>query len=254
MDQTDQMADRAGQASTGSGPFDVVNPATHEVVGSYPVDTADRVATVVAQAREAQRWWEALGFEGRKPYLRRWLRWLALHCDEVYEMGHRETARPRADVQFELYAGLEDVRWAAAHARQVLRRRRVAPGIAMMNFDARLSYHPLGVVGVITPWNAPVYLTLSGMGAALAAGNAVVVKPSELSPGSAILAIEAFHRANPDAPAGLTGWITGFGETGAALCTSRVQQSGLHRLGGHRTAGDGGLCAEPDPGRAGARR
>jgi succinate-semialdehyde dehydrogenase / glutarate-semialdehyde dehydrogenase len=220
----DQMAARAKQTTTGSGTFDVVNPATQEVVGSYPVHTADYVTTVVAQARDAQRWWEALGFEGRKLYLRRWLHWLALHCDEVYEIGHRETARPRADIQFELYAGLEDARWAAAHAKRVLRGRRVAPGIAMMNFDARLSYHPLGVVGVITPWNAPVYLTLSGLAAALAAGNAVVVKPSELSPGSAIITIEAFRRANPDSPAGLTAWITGFGETGAALCTSRVDK------------------------------
>ena len=224
MDQMDQMAARTGQATTGSGTFGVVNPATREVVGSYPVHTAEDVAAAVAQARDAQRWWEALGFDGRKPYLRRWLRWLALHCDEVYEIGHRETARPRADVQFELYAGLEDARWAAAHAKRVLRGRRVAPGIAMTNFDARLSYHPLGVVGVITPWNAPVYLTLSGMAAALAAGNAVVVKPSELSPGSAIITIEAFRQANPDAPAGLTGWITGFAETGAALCASRVDK------------------------------
>ena len=219
----DQMAARTEEA-TGTAAFDVVNPATREVVGSYPVHTADDVATVVAQAREAQRWWESLGFDGRMPYLRRWLRWLALHCDEVYEIGHRETARPKADVQFELFAGLEDVRWAGTHARRVLRGRRVAPGLAMMNFDARLSYHPLGVVGVITPWNAPVYVTLSGMGAALAAGNAVVVKPSELSPGSAIITIEAFRQANPDAPAGLLGWVTGFGETGAALCASGVSK------------------------------
>ncbi len=219
-----QMTASTEQVTTGSATFDVKNPATGEVVGSYPVHTADDVAAVVAQAREAQRWWESLGYAGREPYLRRWLRWLALHCDEVYEIGHRETARPKADVQFELFAGLEDVRWAGAHARRVLSGRRVAPGLAMMNFDARLSDHPLGVVGVITPWNAPVYVTLSGMGAALAAGNAVVVKPSELSPGSAIITIEAFRRANPDAPAGLLGWVTGFGETGAALCAGGVDK------------------------------
>ena len=223
MDQLDEMPIATGQ-TTGSARFDVVNPATGEVVGNYPVHTADDVVKAVAQAREAQSWWEALGYDGRKPYIRRWLRWLALHCDEVYEIGHRETARPKADVQFELFAGLEDARWATAHAKRVLRRRRVAPGIAMPNFDARLSYHPLGVIGVITPWNAPVYLTLTGVGAALAAGNAVVVKPSELSPGSAIIAIEAFQRANPDAPAGLVSWVTGFGDTGAALCTSGVDK------------------------------
>jgi succinate-semialdehyde dehydrogenase/glutarate-semialdehyde dehydrogenase len=204
--------------------FDVVNPVTGTVVGRYPVHSVDDVNQAVTQAREAQLWWQALGYDGRKPYVRRWLRWLARHCDEVYEIGHQETARPRADVQFELFAGLEDARWATAHAKRVLRARRVAPGIALSNFDARLSYHPLGVIGVITPWNAPVYLTLTGVGAALAAGNSVVVKPSELSPGSAIIAIEAFTRANPDAPAGLVGWVTGFAETGAALCTSGVDK------------------------------
>lgn len=223
MDQLDQMAAQQ-EATSPTASFDVVNPATQEVVGTYPVHTADDVARAVSQAREAQIWWNSLGFDGRKPYVRRWLRWLALHGDEVYEIGHAETARPKADVQFELFAGLEDVRWAAAHAKRVLRERRVAPGIALLNFDARLSYHPLGVVGVITPWNAPVYLTLSGMAAALAAGNGVVVKPSELSPGAAIIVIEAFARANPDAPAGLISWVTGFGETGAALCTSGVDK------------------------------
>ncbi|HST82085.1 MAG TPA: aldehyde dehydrogenase family protein [Kineosporiaceae bacterium] len=222
MDQLDQVVTAAQPISQPR--FDVVNPATQEVVGSYPVHTADDVVQAVAAAREAQRWWESLGFDGRKPYIRRWLRRLAMHCDEVYEIGHQETARPRGDVQFELFAGLEDARWAAAHAKRVLRSRRVAPGIAMPNFDARLSYHPLGVIGVITPWNAPVYLTLSGMAAALAAGNAVVVKPSELSPGSAIMVIEAFRKANPDAPAGLVSWVTGYGDTGAALCTAGVDK------------------------------
>jgi succinate-semialdehyde dehydrogenase/glutarate-semialdehyde dehydrogenase len=216
--------DRTAEKTYTKKTFDVVNPATGAVVGNYPVHTEADVAQVVAQARAAQTWWDELGFAGRKPYLRRWLKWLALHCDEVYEIGHAETARPRPDVQFELFAGLEDARWAAAHAQRVLRGRRVAPGIAMPNFDARLSYRPLGVIGVITPWNAPVYLTLSGVAAALAAGNAVVVKPSELSPGSAIMAIEAFGRANPDAPPGLAAWVTGFGETGAALCTSGVDK------------------------------
>lgn len=204
--------------------FDVINPATKETVGSFPVHTAGDVSRVVSEARQAQRWWAALGFDGRKPYLRRWQRWLALHCDELYELGHHETARPRPDVQFELFAGLEDIRWAAAHARRVLGPRRVAPGLAMLNFTAALSYEPLGVIGVITPWNVPVYTALSGMAYALAAGNAVVVKPSELTPGSSIFAVESFQQANPDVPAGLAGWVTGFGATGSALCTSGVDK------------------------------
>ncbi|HEY6795031.1 MAG TPA: aldehyde dehydrogenase family protein [Kineosporiaceae bacterium] len=218
------MTTRTDPAPARAPRFTVVNPATREIVGTHPVTGAEDVVAAVHRAREAGRWWQDLGFDGRKPYLTRWIRWLARHCDEVYEIGYRETARPRADVQFELFAGLEDVRWAATNARRVLRERRVAPGLAMVNFDARLSYLPYGVVGLITPWNAPVYLTLSGAGIALAAGNAVVLKPSELSPASAIMMLESFRTANPDAPPDLVSWVTGLGETGAALCASGVDK------------------------------
>src|SRR4051812_44525114 len=91
----DQLSTRTDPVAGPVETFDVINPATQEVVGSYPVHTADEVAAAVARARQAQQWWAALGFDGRKPYIRRWLRWLALNCDEVYEIGHRETARPR---------------------------------------------------------------------------------------------------------------------------------------------------------------
>jgi succinate-semialdehyde dehydrogenase / glutarate-semialdehyde dehydrogenase len=94
----------------------------------------------------------------------------------------------------------------------------------MMNFDARLEYLPLGVAGVIAPWNFPLYTPLCGMAYALAAGNAVVVKPSEFSSATGVWAVESFAKANPDAPEGLAGWVTGFGETGAALCRSGVDK------------------------------
>jgi succinate-semialdehyde dehydrogenase/glutarate-semialdehyde dehydrogenase len=208
----------AAQATAGDT-FDVVNPATREVVGTFPIHTADEVSRRIAAAREAQAWWAGLGFDGRREHFRRWMKWLALNCDEIYELGFRETARPKADVQLELFAGLEDIRWAGAHAKRVLKPRRVSPGLAMFNFAAEVSYQPLGVVGVITPWNAPIYTTLSGMAYALAAGNGVVVKPSELSSVTGTYCAESFGRANPDAPEGLVGWVTGFGETGGALCT-----------------------------------
>jgi aldehyde dehydrogenase (NAD+) len=206
--------------------FEVKNPVTGESVGSFPVHTADDIADLIAQGREAQKWWAAQRFEGRKKRMRAWVRWLARDCDTLYDIGFRETGKPKPDVQFELLAGLEDLRWAAAHAKRVLEERRVAPGIAMMNFAARVSYEPLGVVGIITPWNAPVYTAFCGLAYALAAGNAVILKPSEISAATGVYAAESFYRANPDAPRGLVSWITGFGETGAALC-----RSGIHKLG-----------------------
>jgi succinate-semialdehyde dehydrogenase/glutarate-semialdehyde dehydrogenase len=207
--------------------FEVRNPATGESVGSYPVHTAEDVAERVAKGREAQKWWADLGFDGRKKRIHRWVRSLARDCDTLYDIGFRETGKPKPDVQFELLAGLEDLRWAATHAKRVLQQRRVAPGIALLNFDARVSYEPLGVIGIITPWNAPVYTAFCGMAYALAAGNAVILKPSEISAATGVYAAESFYKANPDAPEGLVSWITGFGETGSALCKSGIDKLGF---------------------------
>ncbi|WAX57872.1 aldehyde dehydrogenase family protein [Jatrophihabitans cynanchi] len=204
--------------------FDLTNPATGELVGSYPVHSAEDVAGVVAAARAAQVWWAELGYAGRKQRLTRWVSWLAKHSDEICELGFRETGKPKGDVQFELMAGLDDIRWAARNAERVLKRRRVRPGAAMMNFEASVEYLPLGVAGVIAPWNFPFYTPLCGMAYALAAGNAAVVKPSEFSTATGVYAVESFHRANPDAPAGLVGWVSGFGPTGAALCNAGVDK------------------------------
>lgn len=204
--------------------FAVINPATGAEVGTHPVHTAEDIAERLADARAAQQWWAEQGFEARRKAMVRWVRWLAAHCEEIYDLGNAETARPRGDVQMEFVAGIEDIRWAAANAERVLRPRRVAPGIAMVNFHAKISREPLGVIGVITPWNVPVYTVLSAMAGALAAGNAVIVKPSELSAAAGIWAVESFHRANPEAPAGLATWVTGLGETGAALCRSGVDK------------------------------
>jgi aldehyde dehydrogenase (NAD+) len=124
----------------------------------------------------------------------------------------------------EFIAGLEEIRWAAANARRILKPRSVAPGIALANFAARVSHEPLGVVGLITPWNVPIYTVLSGMACSLAAGNAVIVKPSELSPGVATFVIDGFYRANPDIPPGLVSHVTGLADTGSALCRSGVNK------------------------------
>jgi aldehyde dehydrogenase (NAD+) len=207
--------------------FEVRNPATGESVGTFPVHTAADVAERVAKGREAQKWWAAQGFAGRRKRMHHWVRWLARDCDALYDIGFRETGKPIPDVQFELLAGLEDLRWAATHAKRVLGERRVAPGIAMVNFAARVSYEPLGVVGIITPWNAPVYTAFCGLAYALAAGNAVILKPSEISAATGVYAAESFYQANPDAPEGLVSWITGFGETGAALCRSGIDKLGF---------------------------
>jgi succinate-semialdehyde dehydrogenase/glutarate-semialdehyde dehydrogenase len=204
--------------------FDLTNPANGEVVGTYPIHTLEDVKAAVAKARKAQAWWEGLGFAGRKKRMNRWTSYLAKRIDEICDLGNRETAKPRGDVLFELLASLEDIKWAAANAERVLKQRKVGPGLAMMNFDARVEYLPLGVAGIIAPWNAPLYTVFCGLAYALAAGNAAVAKPSEFSVATGVYAVESFYKANPDAPDGLVGWVSGFGETGSALCKSGVDK------------------------------
>jgi aldehyde dehydrogenase (NAD+) len=210
----------SGQQST----FDLLNPATGEVVGTYPIHTAEDIAAKLAQAREAQKWWAGLGFDGRKKRMLRWTSYLAKRVDEITDLCHRETAKPRGDGLFELLAGLEELKWAALNAERVLKERKVKPGLAMMNFDARVEYLPLGVIGIITPWNAPLYTVFCGLADALGAGNAAIVKPSEFAAATGVYAVESFAKANPDAPAGLVSWVTGYGETGSALCRSGVDK------------------------------
>lgn len=204
--------------------FTVTNPATGESVGTFPVHTAADIAERAALGRTAQVWWAGLTFAERKRRLNRWIAVIGQQSDELCDLGFKETGRPRGDVQFELIAGLEDIRWAAAHANRVLKERSVAPGMAMFNFGATVSYPPLGVVGVIAPWNVPIYTVLCGLAYALAAGNAAIVKPSEYAAASSVLVIEAFEKANPDAPKGLITWVTGFAETGNALCTAGLDK------------------------------
>ena len=210
--------------STLSDHFEVVNPGTNAVVGTHPIHTASDIAERLERAREAQLWWVDQGWAGRKRAMTHWVRWLAAHAEEIYELGHQETARPIADVQMEFIAGLEEIRWAGANARRILKPRAVAPGMALANYAARVSHEPLGVVGLITPWNVPIYTVLSGVACSLAAGNAVIVKPSELSPGVATFVLDGFQQANPDVPSGLVSHVTGLADTGAALCRSGVNK------------------------------
>ncbi|MGH3516940.1 MAG: aldehyde dehydrogenase family protein [Haloechinothrix sp.] len=202
--------------------FDSLNPATDEVVGTYPKHTADEVEAAVARAHEAAAWWNELGFDGRAQRLRRWEGVVTRRMAQLSEVVRAETGKPTGDAQLEIVLAIEHLAWAAKHAKKVLGRKRRAPGLLLSNNDATVEYQPLGVVGVIGPWNYPVYTPLGSVSYALAAGNAVVFKPSEYTPGVGKWLVDAFAEAVPEQP--VLQLITGFGETGAALVTSDVNK------------------------------
>ncbi|MFD4352675.1 aldehyde dehydrogenase family protein [Nocardia sp. NPDC058518] len=201
-----------------------LNPATDEVVATFPVHTEDQVREIVAHARYASIWWKQQGFHGRRRALLNWKRYLAGHNAELVDLLHRENGKPRPDAGLELLLAIEHIDWNARHAGKVLRSRRRNPGLLLANFSARVDHVAFGVVGVIGPWNYPIFTPNGSIATALAAGNTVVFKPSEYTPAVAQWYVNAFADANPEAPTGILSLITGDGETGAALCRSGVDK------------------------------
>jgi acyl-CoA reductase-like NAD-dependent aldehyde dehydrogenase len=212
------------QTAAGTQQLASLNPATDEVIATYPVADDVGVAAVVAAARAAAPWWTGLGYAGRKRAMLRWAARLTERADELSELIHQENGKPVEDAYLELVLTLEHIRWAAQHAVKVLRTRIVSPGLLMANHSATIERKPYGVVGVIGPWNYPIFTPNGSIAYALAAGNTVVFKPSEYTPAIGHFLADTFAEANPEAPAGVFSVITGYGETGAALCRSGVDK------------------------------
>ncbi|MGI8879964.1 MAG: aldehyde dehydrogenase family protein [Jatrophihabitans sp.] len=202
--------------------FDSLNPATDEVVATFPVDTADQVRAVVESAQPAARWWAELGFKGRAARLRAWRTWLAKHANELAELMHEENGKPNDDALIEIAIAIEHLDWAARHAPKVLGRDRTGSGLLSVNHSASVEYRPYGVVGVLGPWNYPVHTPMGSISYALAAGNAVVFKPSEYTTAVGAWLVQSFARLVPEHP--VLSLVTGLGETGAALCRSGVDK------------------------------
>ncbi|WP_375002044.1 aldehyde dehydrogenase family protein [Aeromicrobium sp. CTD01-1L150] len=202
--------------------FDSLDPATGDLVGVHPVASAEDVASAVEQARESAQWWSALDFAERADHLLTWRSVLTRRLPQLAELVHRETGKPHADATLEAGLAIDHIAWAARNAKKVLGRRSVAPGLLMANQAASLEYRPFGVVGVIGPWNYPVFTPMGSIAYALAAGNSVVFKPSEYTPGVGQWLADTLTEVVGGRP--LLQCVTGLGATGHALCTSGVDK------------------------------
>ncbi len=200
--------------------FDSLDPRTDEVVGRHPVHDGAEVGEIVEAARAAGRWWAELGFAERKKRLDRWRAQLVRGLDELAGVICAETGKPLDDARLELVLVIDHLHWAANKVEKVLGKRKVSPGVLMANQACTVEYHPYGVVGVIGPWNYPAFTPMGSIAYALAAGNSVVFKPSELTPGVGRWLVDSFAEVVPEHP--VFSLITGFGETGAALCSAGV--------------------------------
>jgi len=203
--------------------FDSLDPGTGAVVGTFPVDDAVAVAAAVERARSAATWWRTLEFAGRAVHLRRYKAEIARRIDELADLVHQENGKPHGDAVLEITLVLDHLTWSSTRARKVLGPHRVFPGLLAANNSATVEYQPLGVIGVIGPWNYPVFTPMGSIAYALAAGNAVVFKPSEYTPAIGRWLVDAWSRAVPDGR-DVFGLVTGLGATGAALCRSGVDK------------------------------
>jgi acyl-CoA reductase-like NAD-dependent aldehyde dehydrogenase len=219
---TQTAPDSSAVSATRDGRFASLDPRTGEVVAYHPVHDGKQVREAVAAARMASAWWLELGFDGRKGRLDAWRKLIVRRLDEAAGLISAETGKPAADAKLELVLVIDHLHWAARNAERVLRKRRVAAGLLMSNQAATLEYLPVGVVGVIGPWNYPAFTPMGSIAYALAAGNTVVFKPSELTPGVGTWLADTFAEIVPEHP--VLSVVTGFGETGAALCRAGVDK------------------------------
>ena len=220
---------RKSDAATTPGAPEVVDgrlrsthPATGALVAEFPVAGDGQVRAAVQRARQAARWWAELGFTGRAERLGRWRGALARRLPELARLVHDEGGKPVGDAVIEITAAVDHVAWSAKHARRVLGPRRVSGSILLPDQSGLLAYQPYGVVGVIGPWNYPVLTPMGSIAYALAAGNAVVFKPSEYTPAVGQWLVDSFAEAVGDEPVFQV--VHGLGETGAALCAAGVDK------------------------------
>jgi len=200
----------------------LANPATLAPLGEIEIQTSDEVRAAVEGARKAQAEWGGLSFSERGNSMRRALRVLLARQDEFAERIVRETGKPVVEVlTSEIMPACDALAFYARRSAKILADRRVRTHLAK-NKKLRIIYRPVGVVGIITPWNFPFMLSLNPTVQALMAGNAVVLKPSEATPVAGVLLEELFVSAG--LPEGLFTVVQGDGSTGQALVESEVDK------------------------------
>ena len=206
----------APPAGTG-GDIPVENPATGEVIAHVPDLGADAVREMAVKGRAAQPGWNALGFEGRGRVLLRMQKWLTDHADEVIRTIVSETGKTYEDAQLaEIMYGAAAFGFWAKESETYLADQKVKTAAVLLKGKKLIErYKPLGLIGVIGPWNYPLTNSFGDCIPALAAGNAVILKPSEITPLTSLKLLEGLRECG--LPEDVLQVATGRGATGAAL-------------------------------------
>jgi len=210
----------ATQSPTAQSTLESFNPATGELVGSVATITPDEVQAVVDDVARIQPAWAELDLKTRGAYLRRAADALLDDIDELAELLVHEQGKPRAEAYtMELLPTVDALHWCAKAGPKILADEKVRMSQAFLaSKKSRFTYEPIGVVGVIAPWNYPWSIPFGEVAIALMAGNGVVLKPASLTP----LLGEAIRRVfeKGGLPEGLVRVVHGGGAVGDALAKS----------------------------------
>ena len=212
--------------------FEKFDPRTGQVLASYKNFSQDEVFEVVERAHDAAVRWHEFGFTARKRVLIKWATYISKNQKEIAKLIADECGKPIGDATLEVSIAIDHIAWASKHAQQIMRKQDRPSGLLMFNMKAQVQRSPLGVIGVIGPWNYPIFTPMGSIAYALAAGNAVVFKPSEFTPGVGKWIGDSFAQVAPFENILTT--VTGLPDTGRALTQSRVNKVSF--TGSTRTA------------------
>src|SRR4051812_13473529 len=224
-------------------PLESFNPATGELVGAVETLAPSQVQKVVDDVARVQPAWAELTLEDRGGYMRRAADVLLDEIDGLAELLAMEQGKPRTESYvMELIPTIDALHWCATNGPKILADEKIRyPQAFLKTKRSFFSYEPLGVVGVIAPWNYPWSIPFGEVAIALMAGKRVVLKPASLTP----LLGERIQKAFDDAgfPEGLVRTVHGGGVIGQALCeasTAKIFFTGSVEVG--RKVGE--ICAQ----------
>jgi acyl-CoA reductase-like NAD-dependent aldehyde dehydrogenase len=219
MESATQETVSVSKSSPGLESF---NPATGELVGTVPTLLPEQVQAVVDDVARVQPAWAELPARTRATYMRRAADALLDDIDEIAELLVREQGKPRAEAYtMELLPTVDALHWCAKAGPKILADEKVPMTQAFtLSKKAHFSYEPIGVVGVIAPWNYPWSIPFGEVAIALMAGNGVVLKPASLTPLLGERIRDVFEKGG--LPPGLVQVVHGGGRVGDALARSTV--------------------------------
>jgi succinate-semialdehyde dehydrogenase/glutarate-semialdehyde dehydrogenase len=205
---------------TAADTLESFNPATGERIGSVPIMRPDEVQAIVDDVAQVQPFWAELPLSDRARYMRRAAQVIIDDLDGLTALLAREQGKPRNEAYtMELLPTIDGLHWIADNGPKILADEKVPyPQLFWKQEKSWLAYEPLGVVGVIAPWNYPWSIPFGEVAIALMCGNGVVLKPASLTPliGQRIQTV--FERAG--VPEGLVRTIHGGGKVGNGLVES----------------------------------